>query len=213
MRRNSDQADTWFWTRCEPEPNSNCLLWCQGGVRGYGRVRVGGIKILAHRLAYELVHGPIPRGMCVLHRCDVPLCCNPSHLFLGTNADNAADRDQKQRQARYERNSSAKLTRAAIHKIRAALDRGATTRARGRKYGVSGSTISHAANGRNWKGVGVPRPLQPLSTPKLTAESVRDIRARHAAGETGRALGKHYGVSEAQISRIVNGRRWRAVPR
>jgi hypothetical protein len=52
---------------------------------------------LAHRVAWEKVHGPIPQGMQVLHRCDTPLCVNVEHLFLGTNADNQRDKASKGR--------------------------------------------------------------------------------------------------------------------
>jgi hypothetical protein len=67
---------------------------------GYGQIRVGGRKgktIRVHRLAWEEVHGPIPDGMTVCHTCDVPACCNPAHLFLGTQQDNVQDMMNKRR--------------------------------------------------------------------------------------------------------------------
>lgn len=76
-----------------PVPWSGCWLW-EGYVRsGYGRLRQKSV----HRLAWEDANGPIPNGMSVLHRCDVRLCCNPDHLFVGTNADNNRDMSSKGR--------------------------------------------------------------------------------------------------------------------
>ena len=69
--------------------------------KGYAQITVEGNKTRAvHRVAWAAAHGPIPAGMHVLHRCDVRHCCNPDHLFLGTNADNVADKVAKGRQSR-----------------------------------------------------------------------------------------------------------------
>ena len=72
------------WTeRCAPEPNTGCWLWL-GPVdeRGYGKINAQGYY-LAHRLAYAETNGPIPEGLLVLHKCDVPSCINPDHLYVG----------------------------------------------------------------------------------------------------------------------------------
>ena len=78
--------------RAIPEPNSGCLLW-DGAVsrHGYGHVRRDGKDVVLHRLVWEETHGPIPCGLHVLHRCDVPACVNVDHLFLGTRFDNMQD--------------------------------------------------------------------------------------------------------------------------
>lgn len=65
--------------------------------RGYGQIGIAHVRYRAHRVAWEGVYGPIPDGLCVLHRCDNPPCCNVAHLFLGTKADNNADMAAKGR--------------------------------------------------------------------------------------------------------------------
>ena len=78
---------------------AGCHEWTGPRVpRGYGMVHDGrGRKVYTHRLAWELAHGAIPEGMQVCHHCDNPPCCDVSHLFLGTSADNHADMSAKGR--------------------------------------------------------------------------------------------------------------------
>ena len=85
-----------------PDPNSGCFIWAGGSDRrGYGKFtygsRVDGSRqqVLAHRYAYERVHGPVPAKLHICHKCDTPCCVNPEHLFLGTNADNLRDMSAK----------------------------------------------------------------------------------------------------------------------
>lgn len=93
-----------FWAKVAKTDNAaDCWPWLgtRHGKGGYGSVKRGPAiagNALAHRIAYTLTHGSIPVGLHVLHRCDNRLCCNPAHLFVGTNADNMRDRDAKGRQ-------------------------------------------------------------------------------------------------------------------
>src|SRR3954463_5248397 len=93
------------------EPFSGCWLWTAGVMsNGYGAHYEGSRQISAHRYSWKLHHGVIPSGLHVLHKCDTQLCVNPSHLFVGTNADNVADARRKGRFPTGGRHPSSKLT-------------------------------------------------------------------------------------------------------
>jgi hypothetical protein len=135
-----------------PEPNSGCLLWtAYANPAGYGVVCVPKKRatMLAHRAAWTVHRGPIPEGLHVCHKCDVPACINPDHLFLGTNDDNVADKVRKNRANKPVgvRNPRARLSESDVSAIRADMR---THEQIAADYGVARTTIGAVKSGRNW---------------------------------------------------------------
>ena len=131
---------------------SGCWEW-QGFRQpfGYGTIARGTReegKVLVHRAMWEIVVGPIPEGIDVLHECDNPPCANPAHLFLGTQADNNADKTAKGRQCRGETRPGAKLSYEKARSIRADSRPQRTIAA---EYGVAQRTISKVQRGEIWR--------------------------------------------------------------
>jgi len=140
------------------EPNTGCWLWPGAAGKHYGVYKTKGVQRLAHRLSWEYHNGPIPLGMHVLHKCDVPLCVNPDHLWLGTHLDNVADMNAKGRHGKTtdngvkgERNYRARLSTADVIAIRASTDTQRTIAAR---YGIGQSAVCKIRRGINWSHVG-----------------------------------------------------------
>lgn len=128
---------------------TGCWNWTlQKDKKGYGRIGVNGTPRGAHRISYELHCGLVPDEMHVLHRCDNPACINPEHLFIGTNAENMADRNAKGRQQRGSKHGLAKLTEYDALAIRTAT--GITLRDLADTYGVCVATVKNIRSGKIW---------------------------------------------------------------
>ena len=127
------------------ERTESCVIWpFAADCRGRGRVR----RQPAHRMAYELLNGPIPSGMHVLHRCDTPACVNPNHLFLGTHADNMRDMADKGRASRGEKSPQAKLT---LEQVKAIRENNLSSRKIAPLYGISDRQIRSIRANQWWK--------------------------------------------------------------
>jgi hypothetical protein len=139
-----------FWSRVDR--TGECWLWT-GSIdakTGYGRLHYQGRQVTAHRLAYELVRGPVPAGLYVCHSCDNRPCCRPSHFWAGTYADNMRDAFDKGRIQRGEAHGNAKLRPAAVLLIRALRAAGVPGVVIARRFDVNPNTVYNIAAGRIW---------------------------------------------------------------
>lgn len=149
-----------FWENVQKGPD--CWIWIAGKFdNGYGQFRVGTKKVKAHRFAWELVNGLIPERIKVLHKCDNPPCVNPSHLFLGTNADNTADCIRKDRAA-LERNlkhfygeshPNSVLTEDLVIQIRELYQSGRSKYSLAKQFQVGQSTVNQVVKRITWRHV------------------------------------------------------------
>jgi len=144
-----------FWEKVDQSDGPDaCWLWIGGlGSTGYGYIWVSGMMQTAPRTAWTLANGPITDGLHVLHTCDNRPCVNPAHLFLGTNADNIADRVRKGRSSRIrgERAGRAKLTEKEVAAIRLLhTEEHLGCRRLGQRFGVHYNTVQAILNGRTW---------------------------------------------------------------
>jgi HNH endonuclease len=141
-----------FWSKVTVLGPEDCWLW-QGSRRGgYGRFRFRRQVMNAHRFAWESKFGPLPEGLNVLHRCDCPPCCNPSHLFLGTHQDNMNDRGSKGRSAsvRGAANGNARMSEAQALEAIALRSAGDSFQSIADRFGVTHQTIRNITSGSTW---------------------------------------------------------------
>lgn len=152
-----------FWSFVDK--TEGCWLWSAGTCsRGYGNFKVKNKTLAAHRVSYLIHFGSVPSGLQVLHKCDTPACVRPDHLFVGTGADNMADKVAKGRQARGEsvtrnrrslvgsRNGRAILTAEVVQQIKDSWSfRKITQKDLARKFGISLATVSRILRGVSWQ--------------------------------------------------------------
>jgi hypothetical protein len=139
-----------FLEKVEVHGPEECWPWLGAvGRHGYGNIGAGdGRTLRAHRVSYTLTYGAIAEGLVVCHRCDNPRCVNPNHLFIASQATNLKDMTEKDRSARGERSTVAKLNDIAVLAIRAANARQIDL---AHSFGVSPMTISLAKRRLTWR--------------------------------------------------------------
>lgn len=144
-----------FWSKVAKTDNPDeCWNWMAGTRDGYGDIRIQHKTVASHRIAYQLTHGDIPDDLHVLHHCDNRRCCNPRHLYLGTNLDNVHDRVMRGRNGdvRGEKHGRHKLTWEQVKIIRERYARGGVSyKQLAREFEMSPAQIRRVANGNQWR--------------------------------------------------------------
>lgn len=133
-----------------------CWQWLASNISGeYGQFRSNQFdSAYAHRTSYELYVGPITDDLLVLHKCDNPSCVNPEHLFLGTQADNVRDMDNKGRRVISDisgNHYAAKLTIEQVRQIRMMASTGTSVETLMNQFNMSNAGISRIISRESWK--------------------------------------------------------------
>ncbi len=188
-----------FWSKVDKRGPDECWPWkADLTSNGYGAFKLAtGKKVRAHRFAWELTHGPIPPGMSACHKCDNPPCCNPGHLFLGTNADNTHDAQKKGRMKGRKGHADfdagtrlAILTRYGYHG-----KTGRTMKSLAQELGTSTTEIHRVIHSYGF------------TTGALNEGDKASIIAEYQHGQKGygtKSLAKKYGVSPGTIRRVIH---------
>jgi len=155
-----------FWKKVEVGTPDACWHWTANkNNKGYGLFRPGASaqKRLAHRISFAMSNGPIPDGLCVLHKCDMPSCVNPAHLFLGTMLENTQDMDRKGRRKTVisplnkpprlqgSKHPNSKLTEEEVIEIRKRLAAGDTLRGLARELSMDRKTLMSLRDRKSWR--------------------------------------------------------------
>lgn len=148
----SNKAGCWLWPKSVASGGYGGMAFSEGG-------KSNQYHFTCHRLSWEIHHGAIPENQWVLHKCDERRCCNPDHLFLGSEEDNWKDMYSKKRNPRGERHPNAKLNADQVAEIKWHLAQGRTSASLARQYGVAEGTIGNIKQGNNWPDVKAKAPV------------------------------------------------------
>lgn len=157
---NDDALQARFWSKVDIRSTVECWNWKASCYRnGYGQFGIGYKKHLAHRVAYRLQNGGFDEVLLVCHACDNRKCCNPAHLFLGTQSDNLRDMSAKGRcwvqtrpddVVRGQDHYNCKLSESDVTRIRALRSEGVSLPKLASMFSIGTSQVYRIVNGESW---------------------------------------------------------------
>jgi hypothetical protein len=208
-----------FWAKVETTSDTaKCWNWI-GYIRvesgGYGGVSLNRKMYFAHRLSYFIHYGFDPKELFVCHHCDNRLCVNPHHLFIGTNRTNSLDRHQKGREnpVRGEKHYKARFTEDDILEIRALYKQDWLQPEIAAKFNTTQPAINDIVRGKTWKHLPFEKRRhqgrgEAHFRAKLTIQAVKEIRILRANGAKCADIANQFGISPAQVTKIVLRQKW-----
>jgi hypothetical protein len=189
---------------------NNCWEFSKGkNYGGYGISTLEHKQMLVHRASYKYHFGSIPEGLHILHRCDNPPCCNPDHLFAGTNLDNIRDKMEKGRQKGNKGGDhpESKLKETDVINIFLSSE---SIKELAKQYNVEPCTISNIRNSRSWGHITELLRLNKNTIigkgSKITKEDVKDI---YLSKESTDSLMLLYPLTRESINNIKGKRTWK----
>ena len=185
-----------------------CWIWgLKKEAKTYATTRLNGIPIPSNRLSWIIHFGEIPKGLWVLHKCDVRACVNPEHLFLGTRLDNIRDMVSKGRQKNMAGELSPRsiLTKKQVLKIRRlAYESKMTYPEIAAMFNVSSSCINSVVSRSSWRDCGGLNRRSRINQ-KLKSGDCKKIKDEYRLGKNQKEIADLFNVSQSVISRIVTG--------
>lgn len=147
----TQQQINYFWSKVDIKSENECWNWLGCKIKGYGTIKLNQKPIRTHRLSYFLTYGEITTGLLICHKCNNPSCCNPNHLYAGTNKENTQDIiNSGNFKMVGESHWNSKLTFVQVSEIRELLSQGVKEKEVAKIYSMSKRQINDIKNRKSW---------------------------------------------------------------